>query len=193
MTLAALPSRPVWRSVALATASLLLALLVTPARASSPADEYALKAAFLFNFTRFVEWPAEAFAQPDDAFRICVYGTDPFGARLDALARRRVGERAIEITRPEGVADLPRCQIAYLGDGTPREVETAALGHTAPTTLTVSSEPSFAREGGMVALVTDRGRVKLHINLASIRRSPLRFSAKLLEVSEVRHGGGGGR
>lgn len=193
MTPVAARPQPRWRSVALAVFGLLCTLLVTPARASSAADEYALKAAFLFNFTRFVEWPAEAFAQPDDAFRICVYGADPFGERLDALERRRVGERAIEVIRPRDLADLPRCQIAYFGDGTPRDVEAAALDNTAPTTLTVASEAGFARDGGMVALVTERGRVKLHVNLASIRRSPLRFSAKLLEVSEVRHGGGGGR
>ena len=176
------------------TRVLLLALALLPAgRADAAADEFALKAAFLYNFTRFVEWPADTFATGNDAFRICVFGTDPFGPRLDALTRRRVGERAIEITRPSTVADLPRCQIAYLGVGTPEAVEAAATGNAAPATLTVASDAAFARDGGMVALVTAGGRVKLHVNLASIRRSPLRFSAKLLEVSEVRHGGGGGR
>lgn len=161
-------------------------------RASAAADEFSLKAAFLFNFTRFVEWPADTFSGPDDGFRICVYGNDPFGPRLDALARRNVGERAIEIVRPTTVDDLPRCQIAYLGAGTPNGVENAAIGNRAPNTLTVASDAAFARDGGMVALVTTGGRVRLHVNLASIRQSPLRVSAKLLEVSEVRHGGSGG-
>lgn len=182
-------SQRVW-PVLIATMAM---VLVPESRASAAADEYALKAAFLYNFTRFVEWPPEAFPAPDGAFRICVFGTDPFGARLDALTRRRVGTRPIEITRPSAATDLPRCQIAYLGAGTPEAIETAALGNAAPATLTVASDAAFAREGGMVALVTAGGRVKLHVNLASIRRSPLRFSAKLLEVSEVRHGGGGGR
>lgn len=172
----------------------LLALVLVPAeRARAAADEYALKAAFLYNFTRFVEWPADAYGSAADPFRICVFGTDPFGARLDALARRRVGERPIEINRPANVADLPRCQIAYLGAGTAEDIEAAALGGGAPATLTVASNPGFARDGGMIALVTAGGRVTLHVNLASIRHSPLRFSAKLLEVSEVRHGGGGSR
>lgn len=174
-------------------AGMLLALVLAPAaHASGAADEYALKAAFLYNFTRFVEWPPDAFPSGDGPFRICVFGTDPFGARLATLARRRVGTRAIEIARPTALADLPRCQIAYLGVGTPDAIEAAAIGNAAPTTLTVASDAAFARDGGMVALVTASGRVKLHVNLASIRRSPLRFSAKLLEVSEVRHGGSGG-
>jgi hypothetical protein len=176
----------------LAALALLSVSLVGTARASGGADEFALKAAFLFNFTRFVEWPAEAFPGEGDAFRICVFGTDPFGDRLEALTRRQVGERPIEVTRPATVAELPRCQIAYLGEGTPDAVEAAATANTAPSTLSVASSAAFARDGGMVALVTTGGRVKLHINLASIRQSPLRFSAKLLEVSEVRHGGGGG-
>lgn len=179
------------RGAAIAIALLAMALLPAE-RARAAADEYALKAAFLYNFTRFVEWPPEALPAADRAFRICVFGTDPFGTQLDALARRRVGERPIEITRPSSVADLPRCQIAYLGSGTADEVEAAAIDNAAPSTLTVASDPDFARDGGMVALVTAGGRVRLHVNLASIRRSPLRFSAKLLEVSEVRHGGGGG-
>ena len=181
------------RGAAIAVVVLAMALVPAGRASAAAADEFALKAAFLFNFTRFVEWPTEAFPPADGAFRICVFGIDPFGARLDALARRRVGERPIEITRPSQLADLPRCQIAYLGTGAAAEVEAAAIAGTAPATLTVASEPGFARDGGMVALVTRGGRVKLHVNLASIRRSPLRFSAKLLEVSEVRHGGGGGR
>lgn len=177
---------------AMVVAALLALTFLPAAHASGAADEYALKAAFLYNFTRFVDWPPDAFPSGDGAFRICVFGTDPFGARLDALARRQVGTRPIEIARPSALAELPRCQIAYLGVGTPDAIEAAAIGNAAPTTLTVASDAAFAREGGMVALVTVSGRVKLHVNLASIRRSPLRFSAKLLEVSEVRHGGSGG-
>lgn len=180
------------RTIVALLPALALALTLAPAaRAAGAADEYALKAAFLFNFTRFVEWPPEAFPAAGGTFRICVFGVDPFGERLDALARRRVGERAIEIARPSRAGELAACQIAYLGTGTADEVEAAATRQAAPATLTVASDAAFARDGGMVALVTAGGRVKLHVNLASIRRSPLRFSAKLLEVSEVRHGGGG--
>lgn len=159
-------------------------LLPNAAQADGAAvDEYALKAAFLFNFTRFVEWPDDAFESADSPFRICVLGTDPFGARLDALASRRVGGRAIAIERDVLPERLPRCQIAYFGADTAATLRDA----DAPRTLTVASGRGFARDGGMVALVTGRGRVQLHVNLASIQRSALKFSAKLLEVAEVRH------
>lgn len=167
-----------------------LGFVLLPASAGAAADavdEYALKAAFLYNFTRFVEWPDSAFDAPDSPFRICVLGSDPFGTRLDALANRRVGQRPIMIERQRPPGDLRRCQIAYFGEDAPVETRGKAVDGAAPLTLTVASERFFAREGGMVSLVTGRGRVQLHVNLQVIQASPLKFSAKLLEVAEVRH------
>lgn len=165
-----------------------LALLPRPADADSESvDEFALKAAFLFNFTRFVEWPDSAFEAADSPFRICVLGRDPFGPRLEALRSRRVGGRPIAIDHPRDVEALRRCQIAYFGADSPATLRSGAFGDAAPLTLTVASERAFAREGGMVALVTGRSRVQLHVNLMVIRGSSLKFSARLLEVAEVRH------
>lgn len=172
--------------MALAMATALVASLAQAA--GSAADEYALKAAFLLHFTRFVEWPATAFESDTSAFRLCVLGVDPFGRRLDAIGRRKVGQRPIEIRRPTNAEGMARCHIAYLADGSGRHRLAATIGPHPPTTLTVASDAAFANDGGHVALVTRSGRVRLHVNLASIRASPLRFSAKLLEVADVRHG-----
>jgi hypothetical protein len=167
----------------LALPMLLAAPLANPATA--PADEYAVKAAFLYNFTRFVEWPESAFAGDPGVFRLCVFGSDPFGERLAAIQRRTVGRRPIAVERPDAASRLPSCQIAYLGRGAGADVAAAATGSASSTTLTVSSDPTFVREGGMFALVTERGRVRLHANLDSVQRSSLQVSAKLLEVAEA--------
>ncbi len=170
----------------------LVGLLGVPMSASAQrapdVDEYTLKAAFLFNFTRFVQWPDSAFESADSPFRICVVGTDPFGSRLDSLQQRRVGERRIQIDRPSEPNALRRCQITYLGDDVPDLIRAAAMSDVAVQMLTVASEARFAREGGMIALVTAGGRVRLHINLDVLRKSKLQVSAKLLEVAERRHG-----
>lgn len=182
--------RQMWRLIALIL--LLAGSAALPrsvvAQAGSNVDEYTLKAAFLFNFTRFVQWPETAFDSPDSPFRICVLGTDPFGARLDALTQRRVGERRIEIDRQREPAALRRCQITYVGDAVPALISAEALNENGGPTLTVSSDARFARDGGMVALVTVGGRVRLHVNLDALRESPLQVSAKLLEVAETRYG-----
>lgn len=178
--------------VLLAMVLVLPGVVVSPTKAAgAPTDEFALKAAFLFNFTRFVEWPESAFASSEDPFRVCVIGEDPFGHRLVALGQRRVGDRAIRVEYPRTVDALARCQMAYIGEATPAELRRAAMQRDPSTLLTVSSDGSFVRQGGMVALVTDGGRIRLHINLVAIRSSPLRFSAKLLEIAQVRHGDAG--
>lgn len=170
----------------------LACLLAVPASASAQlapdVDEYTLKTAFLFNFTRFVQWPESAFEAADSPFRICVVGTDPFGPRLDSLQQRRVGERRIEVDRPSEPAALQRCQITYLGEDVPDSIRAATINDEAVQMLTVASDARFAREGGMIALVTSSGRVRLHVNLDSLRKSKLQVSAKLLEVAERRIG-----
>jgi agmatine/peptidylarginine deiminase len=120
-----------------------------------------------------------------------VIGEDPFGNRLVALRQRRVGERAIRVEFPNSVETLARCQMVYVGEDAPTALLTAAMQHDPSTLLTVSSDGSFVRQGGMVALVTDAGRIRLHINLGAVRGSSLRFSAKLLEIAQVRHGDAG--
>lgn len=168
-------------------ALVMLAIVASaPAAVAGAADEYAVKAAFLFNFTRFVEWPAAAFDGPDAPFRICVFGEDPFGPRLEALSRRQVGERPIAVVRDPPADALAGCQIAYLGTGTPVAVQADAAAGGAPMTLAVASGRGFAASGGMFGLVTEGGRVRLQVNLQQVRRSPLRVSAKLLEVAEAR-------
>jgi len=178
--------------VLLAIVLVLPGVAVSPTKAAgAPTDEFALKAAFLFNFTRFVEWPQSAFSSAEDPFRVCVIGEDPFGNRLVALRQRRVAERSIRVEYPNTSSALARCQVAYIGAATPAELLTAALQRNPSTLLTVSSDSAFVRQGGMVALVTDAGRIRLHINLGVVRSSPLRFSAKLLEIAQVRHGDAG--
>ena len=157
------------------------------ARAGEAPDEFALKAAFLFNFTRFVEWPATAFSSPEEPFRVCVVGEDPFGTRLVALRQQSVGERPIRVEYPSTTEALARCQMAYIADGATSPLRTAASRRVPSTLLTVSSDSRFVRQGGMVSLVTDAGRVRLHVNLEIVRRSRLR----VLEIAQVRHGEAG--
>lgn len=150
-------------------------------------DEYALRAAFLFHFTRFVQWPEEAFESPESPFRICVLGSDPFGRWLDALETRRAGTRPIEVRRLSDPARLSECQIAYITADAQPAWRMAGTGANTARLLTVAGESRFAREGGMVALVASGRRIQLHVNLAALQGSQLQVSAKLLELAKVRY------
>ena len=94
---------------------LLLALLlaVPGAAPAQTAEEYAVKAAFLYNFTKFVDWPAAAF--PDaGVFKICVLGDDPFGGSLQAIAGEQVGGRKLKVARTDSVSRASGCQILFI-------------------------------------------------------------------------------
>jgi hypothetical protein len=142
-----------------------------------------VKAAFLRNFTRYVSWPAEVFADDHSPWRICILGNDPFGDILDKtfLGRSEHG-RTFQIFRAENLSELPRCQIVYIAyeDADRRRAVLAELKKSP--VLTVSDAPEFLEEGGIIQFhITDR--VEMSINLDQARAASLVIQTKMLEVS----------
>lgn len=139
--------------------------------------EYQVKAAFLLNFTKFVEWPPGAFAVPDAPLRICIVGSDPFGRAIDQIVE---GEsvRGHKIVVQRIRTDRERsCQVIYFSNGT------AASGSVTPAILTVGEGEEFLRQGGMIGFVIDNRRVRFDINLKAATDAGLKLSSKLLSVA----------
>lgn len=147
------------------------------------AEEYKLKAAFLFNFGKFVDWPAPAFAAPDASLRICLVGRDPFGASLRALEGKLQRGRPIAVVPIRSAAELPGCHMLY-GDG---EKDFAFAGISARTlgdlpVLTVTS--SAGSEGWtVIRFVQHGGKLRWELNLDAARKANLKISAKLIEIA----------
>lgn len=169
-------------------------LVATPAGAQLPrASEYAVKAAFLFQFTRFVRWPEAAFPAPDAPFRLCVWGADPFGSELARIEGNRYGTHPIQVERPRRSDALRGCHLVYIGEEAPLAPGDTVRMLDRPGVLTVSSEPGFAEAGGALEFVIRENRVRMVINARAVREGGLSPSAKLLEVAErVVDGVGGG-
>lgn len=154
-----------------------------PAAAASgePPLEYQVKAAFLLNFTKFIEWPALEISNPDTPFNICILGSDPIGPALDQILQgETAGGRklAVQRIRRDGIKS---CQVLYVGKAEKdiREmVSTPMYG-----VLTVGEGESFIRDGGMIAFVIENRRVRFHINLAAARGAALHVSSRLLGVA----------
>ncbi len=148
--------------------------------------EYELKAAFLFRFTEFIEWPAGAFPSPQAPIRICVFGKDPFANALDqTLSGERVGGRALMAVRPDSVSELPNCHVVFIGQSErPRMIEILTDLRGKPV-LTVADTPGFLDNGGMVNFVIEGGRVRFDINLAATETARLRMSSKLLRSARL--------
>ena len=161
-------------------AAVLLCLQSTLFAADSVSLEYEVKAAFLLNFTKFVEWPATAFPAPDSPLTICIAGDDPFGRAIDQIVEgESVNGHKITIERVHGV-QTKTCQVIYASR---YEAVTANLAPAAPAALTVGEGDVFLQQGGMVGFVMVERRVRFDINLKAANSSGLRLSSRLLTVA----------
>ncbi len=165
--------------------SLLVCLLAAVAQAQS-ATEYQVKAAFLFNFARFVEWPADAFSSADAALQICILGQDPFGRDFEqVIVDKTVNGHRIEIAHPEGIPQARACQILFIATSEKAHLPTILQGLKGASVLIVGDTPGFAALGGAINFVLDDGRVRFEINLKAAELAHLKLSARLLTVAKV--------
>lgn len=162
----------------------LLLVLLLPGMARAQAPEYDLKAAFLFNFVKFVEWPPTAFAGDRTPLTICIYGDDPFGRTLDAVVQgERVGERGLLVQRPDSLDDVRGCHVLFVCRSEKgRLAEVLAQVREAPV-LTVGDTDGFLRAGGVINFVLEGSKVRFLIDQAAAERSGLRISSKLMRLA----------
>jgi hypothetical protein len=171
----------------------LLALALLPARAAEPPAnlEYRVKAAFLLNFTRFVEWPANALAG-SGTLTICVLGSDPFGSILDETVRgKSVNSRALAVRRIDQLAGNADCRVLFVSSMEPERLRQAIVAAREQAVLTVSDAPEFADAGGMIQFLIVNDRVRFIVNRRSTDQAHLTLSSKLLSVAQTVVGTGG--
>ena len=157
-----------------------------PAAPPSP-NEYSLKAVFLYNFCRFIDWPELAFASPNEPLIIGIVGPDPFGSLLqEAIAGESYHGRPIRIDHYRSAREIRRCHLLFVSQaaaGQFNAIVTAAAGHNI---LTVGETEDFLDRGGMIALTAEENRVRLRINPTALRMTKLSVSSKLLQVADIR-------
>lgn len=170
---------------------LLLLLLLPSAERSFAADpltlgEYQIKAGFLFNFTRFVEWPANAFLTPASPILICVAGETPLTDLLsDVVVGKVVDGRAVGVKRVNPGDDLHRCNLVFISAAAERHAAEILAGVKKSNTLTVGETPGFAQGGGMINFAIQDNKVKLEMNLEAATRAELKVNSKLIAVSRL--------
>jgi hypothetical protein len=164
----------------------MLAMLLGPLPAASspaPPSEYEVKAAFLYNFAKFTQWPAECFPDSTSAITIGVLGIDPFGAALEtAIEGRTAAGRRLAVRRFRSAADV-QCHILFISAS--ERVRTgqilAAMRDTP--VLTVSENVDPRGRGVMINFVVIDNRVRFEINLRSAERARLTLNSQLLRLS----------
>ncbi|HUK26465.1 MAG TPA: YfiR family protein [Terriglobales bacterium] len=146
--------------------------------------ESQVKAAYLYGFGRFVQWPAPANSPKDSPFNICVLGEDPFGATLDAtLAGQSLAGRKVAARRISSPKDSSACQILFLGPSEEGQLSEIIGSLDKAAILTVSDMPHFTERGGMIQFVLEGDRVRFEVNLTAAQNAGLSLSAELLQVA----------
>jgi hypothetical protein len=168
------------------SALLALVWLFTPgARAES---EYDVKAAFLFKFTKFVEWPATAFAGPDAPFVIGIIGHDPFEGGLDRLIEgNTTGNRRLEVRHINATdaAALRACQMIFVSAPEQRRLPGILAALQNRPVLVVGESEGFASSGGMFGFALRESHLGIEINSAAARQARLKISSQLLNLAKL--------
>jgi len=171
-------------SLLLRALSMLLALLVvSPARGEDLSREYRIKAAYLYNLTKFIVWPDEDTKTKNAPITICVYGYNPFENYLEKLRERPVRDRTIAIRYVEERQSVDDCQLLFISQHNTNVPKLLSAAPPYPFILTVSDDEDFLARGGIVSLVTVNNNVQLDINLTRAKQTGFSVSANLLEIA----------
>lgn len=153
---------------------------------SKISTEYKVKAVFLFNFTSFVEWPADVFPQADAPLVIAVVGTDPFGEYLDETVKgENVNGHPLVVRRFHTVSEIDSCHILYVNTEEKDQLKQIFEYAQARHILTVGDTPNFAKQGGMIRFFPEQNKTRIRINLTSVKGADLKVSSKLLRLAEI--------
>lgn len=153
---------------------------------SEPFSEYQVKAAYLYTFTKFVEWPPEVFSDSSAPIVLGIVGQDPFGSMLTEIAAGKTvnGRKVIVKSFKEG-QDLRRCHILFVSSSEKKHLPQILGDLKGSSVLTVGEMEGYAQSGGMIGFVLEKNRVKLEINLEASTRARLKMSAKMLAVARI--------
>jgi YfiR/HmsC-like len=155
--------------------------LITFASAAAADDlpEYRLKAAFLYNFALFTEWPADV----GPKLNLCVYGRDPFGEEIDTLQGKPVGARRITVHRVATVDRLTDCQVVFIASPSSDSISQVLSTLRGATVLTIADTPGAAKQGVALNMSVVKNKITFEANLTAARAANLKLSSKLLSLA----------
>jgi len=172
------------RSCALTLLVLILSGMF-PARGQTP-KEYQIKAAFLFNFAQFVEWPPASFADANAPICIGVLGDDPFGPVLEQTVQgETINHRKLIIQRSQRVEDLKGCHLVFISKSEKSRLTDIFDGLGSASILTVSETENFARRGGIINFYLEGNKVRFEINSDAAQRKGIKISSQLLKLGKL--------
>ena len=162
-----------------------LAGSVRPMENSGAFPEYLIKAAYLYKFALFTDWPESAFADAVAPLRVCVLGKDPFGPTLETIVGRKVGDRQVVTSYYAGVEGAEHCHVLFISRSEKKRLA-GILGYLQKRpVLVIADTPNFIQAGGIINLTIVEKKIRFEINARMAERAGLKLSSKLLRMAET--------
>lgn len=155
-----------------------------PSLSAGP-EESVVKAAFIYNFAKFVEWPADAFASPNAPLQLCVIGRDAVETELRQLEGREAQGRPLHINRINSADEGNGCHILFVAGSESQHQGQILQGLGNASVLTISDRKDFLQQGGVISLYVESQRVQFAVNLPSAQGRGLKLSARLLQLARM--------
>ncbi|HEX7897259.1 MAG TPA: YfiR family protein [Planctomycetota bacterium] len=151
--------------------------------------EYALKAAFLLNFAKYVEWPSRSFEDQEAAIHVAVLGRDPFGPELEAVLKGKIVRgRPLKLRRVGRPSDLRDVHIVFVPRSEERRLPEILARALSGAVLVVGESGEFCRAGGALSILVDNGKPRIEANPEAAARAALKIDAKLLKIATIVRG-----
>ena len=163
---------------------LLFFAAVGPSQAQRP-SEYQVKAAFLYNFTNFVEWPPSALPDTATTLTIGILGDDPFGAAFAPFENKPNQGRILHIVRSTRLQELPFCHVLFITKSEEKHLPKILEYFANRPVLTVSETLAFTRAGGAINFVLRDKKIRFEINVDAAEKAGLKLSSKLLKLAII--------
>jgi hypothetical protein len=169
---------------------IIVCCLLTVQQSCAASTEYPLKAAFIYNIARMVEWPQDTLTtQGQEPVRLCFYGQDDFGSALDEYSQKKVRKRPVQIAREISLNDAKTCHLVFVSRSEKDNFQSILAQLNPYPILTIGEVPGFAEQGGMMTLLLrDDKRLKIQVNLTATENSGLNVSGRLLSAAEIIEG-----
>ena len=149
-----------------------------------------MKAAFLFHFAQFIEWPEEAFKDAGSPLTYCTLGEDPFHGALDtSLGGKTIGARPMRVLHFKPSQEVQGCQVLFLGAAEKQLIPATLASLKERPVLTVGESERFAANGGMIGFLVENNKIRFEVNLEAAERSKLKISSRLLSLAKTVIGG----
>lgn len=146
-----------------------------------------MKAAYLYNFAKFVQWPSETFANNVSPITLCITGDNPFGQALKAIEGKKIRDHQLQVRSLSyrRVVTDKSCHVLYIGESEKEHMDQLLAAVSNAPVLTISDIRGFANAGGVIGLIKIGQRIRFEINVLAMHQANLDISSQLLKLARI--------